>query len=89
MKKGLGFILLSIGGFIAITLFTQIPSTIEKLKDTSKIEAEEPQSFIIGVVIAGILLLIIAMTSLYFGFQMLKRASADSKVRKKEETSQK
>lgn len=89
MKKVFGFILVLIGGFIAITLFTYIPSTIEKFKDTSKIETENPEAYIIGVVIGGVLLLIIAMTSLYFGFQMLKRANVAAKIPEKEKISKK
>ncbi|WP_298516601.1 hypothetical protein [uncultured Kordia sp.] len=82
MKKILGFLLLIIGGFITIALFSKIPSTIEKLKDTSKIEAEDPNSYIIGVIIAGVLLLIIAMAALYFGFQMLKRVKQKAAIEK-------
>jgi hypothetical protein len=84
MKKILSFLLLGIGGFIAISLFIKIPSTIEKFKDTSKIEAEDPEGYLIGIVIGGVLLLIIAMTAIYFGFQMLKKAYAEDQIPEKE-----
>lgn len=85
MKKILGFLLLGVGGFIAISLFVKIPSTIEKFKDTSKIEAEDPDSYLIGIVIGGVLLLVIGMTAIYFGFQMLKKSYAEVKIPQKEE----
>lgn len=84
MKKFLGFLLMIIGGYIAISLFVQIPSTIEKFKDTSKIEAENPQSYIIGVIIAGVLLLVISMSAIYFGFQTLKKANREAAIKKAE-----
>ncbi|MGH1384593.1 hypothetical protein [Kordia sp.] len=86
MKKILGFLLLAVGGFIAISLFEQIPPTIEKFKDTSKIEAKDPDNYLLGIVIAGVLLLIISMTAIYFGFQMLKKAYAEVKIPQKDET---
>ena len=79
MKKILGFLLLAIGGYFAISLFLKIPSTIEKLKDTSKIEAENPDSYLVGIVIGGVLILIVSMMAIYAGFKILKKANVEKK----------
>jgi len=78
MKKILGFLLLIIGAYIAVTLFIKVPSTIEKLKDTSKIEAEDPNGYLLGIVIGGVLLLIIGMMAIYFGVQLIKKAKIEA-----------
>ncbi|MCH2193227.1 hypothetical protein [Kordia sp.] len=78
MKKILGFLLLIIGAYIAVTLFIKVPSTIEKLKDTSKIEAEDPNGYLLGIFIGGVLLLIIGMMAIYFGVQLIKKAKIEA-----------
>ncbi|MFK7750442.1 MAG: hypothetical protein AB8B65_18775 [Kordia sp.] len=76
--------LLIIGGFVAIALFMRVPETIEKFKDTSKIEAENPNAYLIGIVIAGVILLTIAIVAIYYGVQMFTRANKEVKNLPKE-----
>jgi hypothetical protein len=77
MKKIFGYTLLVIGGFIGLSLVIQLPQAIEDLTDKSKIEASDPDSFIVGVIIGGFIVCVITFSMLWFGFKLIQKPDTE------------
>ncbi|WP_420573243.1 hypothetical protein [Kordia sp.] len=74
MKKIIGYILLAIGGFIALTLLTQLPKTIKALSNTSETySGGNETAYIAGAITAFVMMLIVAFLGIFFGLRLLKK----------------
>jgi len=89
MKKILGFILLSIGGYMLISLVMQLLGVVEDVKETVKAEVEDPESFALGNTIGMILIILISLASIFFGYILLKKANQEATQNESQETSKK
>jgi len=77
MKKTLGYILLGLGGFIGISLIIQLPEAIDDLTAKANTEATDPEGYIVGVIIGGIIFCVIIFSMLWFGLKLIKKAKSE------------
>ncbi|PTX63093.1 hypothetical protein C8N46_102496 [Kordia periserrulae] len=79
MKKIAGFILLSVGGYILISLVMHFFGVAETVTETATVTVENSESYELGVTIGKILIGCIAVAALYFGYMLLKKANEEVK----------
>jgi hypothetical protein len=78
MKKIFGFILLSIGGYMLISLIMEFFGVAEEVKEATKAQVGDPEGFDTGIIIGRILLSLIALIILFFGFRLMKKANEEA-----------
>ncbi|KAB8151259.1 hypothetical protein EZY14_019400 [Kordia sp. TARA_039_SRF] len=79
MKKVIGFLLLSVGGYILISLVMQFFGVAETVTETATVDVENAESFELGVTIGKILIGCVAVAALYVGYMLLKKANEEAK----------
>lgn len=78
MKKVIGFLLLSVGGYILISLVMQFFGVAETVTETVTVDVENAESFELGVTIGKILIGCVAVAALYVGYTLLKKANEEA-----------
>ena len=78
MKKVFGFILLSIGGYMLISLIMEFFGALDEVTEAAKLRAENPEQFEVGVVLGRIMLVLIALLAIFMGYKLLKSANEET-----------
>ncbi|MEM6721688.1 MAG: hypothetical protein AAF611_20335 [Bacteroidota bacterium] len=82
MKKILGFLLFFVGGYLILSMILKLFGVAEEVKEKTQAEIDDPESFALGVTIGTILLTIVALVAIFFGYKLLKSASKEDAQKK-------